>query len=161
MTTSKESKTLAMATLYLRSKKLTADVISKRLGLAPTRTQEMGGAVVEQFFLEELLPEARTSLKFEPFLSPSHYFILEVQHRGDNATDDSLAKQLEAVINELLNKIEPVVNQLSQLRGEVSANLICTYGCHNKTEWLRLSSDVLRRIVELDLPLMVCLVPLK
>lgn len=143
--------------LYLKSRDLTAEGIAERLGLDPTRMQKKG----EPPTVPIILQEDGSPVDLRPPRSPFHYFVLEVERMVDKSSDDSAAKDLEAVLDELLAKVEPVSDRLAQLGNKVSANLICSCTHRNTIEWLRLSAHMLQRIVALNLPLMMCLVPLE
>lgn len=154
---SNEVQGLVSAALYLRSRVLTAQAISVQIGLVPTRVQQQGevptGSTIWQ--------EDGSILDLRPPRSPFHYFILEVKRIVDNPTDDSAAKQLESVLDELLTQVESTSDRIAQLGDQVSANLICSCSHHDTIDWLRLSAEMLRRIVALKLPLMICLLPLQ
>lgn len=152
---SNEVQGLVSAALYLRSRVLTAQAISARIGLVPTRVQQQGevptGSTIWQ--------EDGSILNLRPPRSPFHYFILEVKRIVDNPTDDSAAKQLEPLLDELLTQVESASDRIAQLGEQVSANLICSYSHRNTVDWLGLSADILRRVVALNFPLMICLLP--
>ena len=157
MSMSNEVQGLVSAALYLRSRKLTAQVISSQIGLVPTRVQQQGDVLTAQTIWEE----GGSTLELKLPRSPFHSFILEVERIVDNPTDDSAAKQLELVLDELLTQVESASDRIAQLGDQISANLICSCSHHNTIDWLRLSADMLRRIVALKLPLMICLLPLQ
>jgi hypothetical protein len=142
-----EREAYVLAALYLHSRELTPTVIAERLGLEPTRTSLKG----ELSIVDDLPPRQE----------PDHRFILQVGGECPRVSYDSASRKLEALLDELLKRIEPVADRLAQLRDQVSPALMCSYGSYHKPEWFRLSAPLLKRIAALDLPVTVLLAPLR
>lgn len=142
--TQPNTKSFVSAALYITSRDLTPSAISERLELSPTSTRLKG----------ELVAAERPQLGCDP----ENYFILEVQrpvHRSEAAfvEDDSATQLLKGAIEELLEKIDPVSDKLSEL--SVSLSLMCAYRAMHAPQWLVLPNTLIRRLAALNISVKV------
>jgi len=118
-------------------------MIAERLGLEPTRITIKG-----------------QPLRADPrYREPFNHFVLEVDRTQTVTSPGSAGRILEAVVEELLHRIEPVANRLDEIRDRVSLELMCAYGSSHKLETIRLSDALLQRITALKLPFALAIVP--
>jgi len=132
------------ATLYLKSRELAPSIMAEQLGLNPTRIRHKG----------EFVTVERPELGRDP----DNQLILQVKRPVQRSEavftqDDSATQLLNATIEELVERIEPVADRLRQL--PVSVSLMCAYRAMHPPQWFVLSNTLLRRLAALNISVMV------
>ncbi len=140
--------------LFITSRELTTSQISEQLGLQPTSSEAKGTDMLNSSQMREVFPEGHPPLRY-----PWHLFRLKVARQLFRDDPLALAKLLEVLLDELLQKIEPVADRLHSLSDRVFAELECLYTFRRRVESLTLPKALLRRIAALDLSLRVVLAP--
>lgn len=154
MPISDKPQSVVTVALQITSRELTPSDIAQQLGLEPTGAYLKGAEMLSG--LKELIRDADPPLRY-----PWHSFVLEVTRKYFKDHPLTSAKMLEVLLDELLQKIEPVAGRLHSLRDRVSAGLECAYGSRQKPEWFSLSGHLLQRISALGLSIRVLLAPLE
>lgn len=132
------------AMLCVKSRELSPEVITERLGLSPTRTRPRG----------EFVAEERPQLGRDP----DNYWYLGVRRPVQRIEavcmeHDSSTQLLRATIEELVEKIEPVADKLLQLPAEVS--LMCIFQAMPSPQYFMLPAALLRRLAALNASMVV------
>ena len=105
---------------------------------------------------KEVFPEGHPPLRY-----PWHVFKLEVTRQSFEDDPLASAKLLETVLDELLQKVEPVAERLHSLRDRTSAEVACACYSRDYHGWFTLSGPLLRRIAALGLSMRVLLARLE